>query len=347
MAAGALIFASATIIAQDNWRERKTMFLQPGSTSPFALARVIRNSTETSPVDLRTVWHKLGVAAEYFETCSGECEAKTYRRELDNRPGREVILELSRSWDVRRFLVYTKVSSSRRWKLLGYIDHDFNRYWMAKQRVVRAFGRNWLVIRGQEGSGSGYSLYGETWYRVTAEKVHRVLHYPVDGHTAPWPTGVGWDFKGRVISNRSRNADVLDVRYKVAYEFLDYFEHRFDKLFANRHHVYYVRDTRTNKFVFDSARSNISETELNAIAGIESEDEPEVGTAIGGSTFYTQSEATTIYNGGYQVFLKYNSRSLLKIAAGRDARRKQWLRGFLKDCEASSEKKALVQALQN
>src|SRR5688500_15597770 len=178
--------------------------IRPKSTSPFEIARVVNQSKRQWDrhhlqvgVDLRPTWKHLRIDATLFSGCSGDCEAKLDRQELESTPGREVILALTQSYNFCRFLIFTRVrrtlTAKPRWKLLGYIDHDFNRYQMARHRVARAFGRNWLVIRGQEGSGSGHYLYGETWFEVSNRGVRPVLNYPVDGLTDPVVAGLKWE----------------------------------------------------------------------------------------------------------------------------------------------------------
>jgi hypothetical protein len=303
-------------------------------------------------VDLGFTWEQLGIEPGQFVGCAGECEAKIYRHELDSTPGQEVILKLTQSYNFCRYLIFARARNNSRarpkWKLLGYIDHDFNRYKMASYRIVRALGTNWLVIRGQEGSGTGFSLYGETWYQVTDKGVRATLSYPFAGNTDPWPKGLGREFKASVLSSRNsagRYSEIL-IRYRVTYSTLDYIKNNFTKLFANEHHAYYVWSKRSQTFVLDRTRSDITEDEINAIAGIETEDEPQAGQQVGSMTFYTQSETRAFVGGGYEVFLKYNSQRLMKIAMGKKAEQKQWLKQFLDDCENTAEKKALLQALQ-
>ena len=346
------VLASASVpvsaAAQNTVRE-----ITVSSNSPFEIAIAInrsgwlwRNRRISSPVILDGTWKRLGIDSAYFPQCGSECEAKVFRVRLDEQRGSEVLLKLTRSFDFCRYLVFRAVkhsSKTRHWKLLGYVDHDFNRYQMSSHRVVHALGKNWLVVRGQEGSGSGYSLYSETWYRVSRKGIESVLHYPVEGHTYPWPTGVGREFKAKVLSSRDNH---IRLGYTVSYTSLKYINHAFKKLFVNHHNVYYSLSQETQTLVFNKKRSDISEAEIDAIADIQSEDEQEAGTKIGGTTFYTLAESKAFVGGGYEVFLKYNSRHLLRIAAGRDEARKQWLRELLKECEDTTEKKALLEALQ-
>jgi len=346
-------FAAGVETAQAQHRD----VIQPRYTSPLEIARAVNRSSRAwskshimLDVDLGDTWQQLGIDANQFSGCAGDCEAVISSSELDPTPGRELILKLTKSYNFCRYLIFVRDDKVRadhvKWKFRGYIDHDFNKYKMSSHRVVHALGKNWLVVRGQEGSGSGYSLYSETWYRVSRKGIEPVLHYPVEGNTYPWPTGVGREFKARVLSSQSIRDNYIRLRYTVSYTSLNYINHAFEKLFVNHHHVYYSLSQETQTLVFDKKRSDISLAEIDAIADIQSEDEQEAGTKIGGTTFYTLAESKALVAGGYEVFLKYNSRHLLKIAAGRDEARKQWLRELLKECEDTTEKKALLEALQ-
>ncbi|HJZ79003.1 MAG TPA: hypothetical protein VKD91_01615, partial [Pyrinomonadaceae bacterium] len=104
-------------------------------------------------------------------------------------------------------------------------------------------------------------------------------------------------------------------------------------------------DSAAGKFVFDRQHSNISQPEIAEIANVGSEDEPQAGTKIGATTFYSASEAKAFIGGGYEVFLKYNLPRLLTIAQGHAAKSKDWLRRFLTECDDTPEKKALLAAL--
>lgn len=330
--------------------------VQPKSTSPFEIARVLNQSTRQwkrhrvkVDVDLRPTWKDLGIEPNLFAGCSGDCEAKLDRQELDSTPGREVVLKLTQSYNFCRYLIFTRVrrtpAARPRWKLLGYIDHDFNRYQMARHRILSVDGQNFLVIRGQEGSGSGFALYGETWYQVREHGLKPVLYYPVEGNTYPWPSGLGRKFNAQVSPHTGGNNQVT-VHYTVSYTTLNYVRSKFEKLLVNQHRAQYKWDKQSGTFVFKPAQSNISEAEIYAIANIQSEEQPEPGTKIGNTTFYSMSEAKAFVGGGYEVFLKYNSKRLLKIAVGRNVERKQWLKQFLDECEDMAEKKVLLQALQ-
>jgi len=316
----------------------------PGnSISPFELAKSINNVRRTKvDVSLKETWQKLGIEAGSFEDCSNDCEARIFRYELSSHSGPEVVLKLTRFFDFCRYLVFARAQDGRGWRFLGHIDHDFNKYEMARHRIASVNGKPFLVVRGQEGSGSGYALYAETWYQVSDNGVKPVLSYPSDGHTNPWPAGLARSFKVTTIPGAAR-ANRLTVQYTVSYDTAGYEGNDVRLEFLNQHRASYKWDDAVGKFVFDPQRSNISAAEIAAIANIESEEEPKDGAKIGETTFYSSAKA--FVGGGYEVFLKYNLPRLMTIAKGRASKSKTWLKQFLTECRDTDEKKALLEAL--
>jgi hypothetical protein len=313
------------------------------SISPFELAKSINNVRRTRvDVSLKETWQKLGIEPGSFEDCSNDCEARVFRYELSSHTGPEVVLKLTRFFDFCRYLIFARAQDGRGWKFLGHIDHDFNKYEMARHRIASVNGQPFFIVRGQEGSGSGYALYAETWYDVGDNGVKPVLSYPSDGHTNPWPAGLACSFKVTTIPGAA-GANRLTIQYSVSYDTAGYDNDNVKLEFANQHRASYKWDDASRKFVLDSQQSNISAAEVAAIANIESEDEPKDGTKIGETTFYSSSKA--FVGGGYEVFLKYNLPRLMTIAKGRSAKSKAWLKQFLTECRDTDEKKTLIQAL--
>lgn len=316
------------------------------TTSPYEIARMVnlgKHGRDAQPIDLSLTWKRLGIESMYFEVC-GDCDAQVTSYDLDGKPGPEVLVKLIGVPQACRFLIFKQDATG--WKLLGHIDHDFNRYRMAEHRVVRFGGKPWLVINSQAGSGSGFSLYDETWYRVADNGIRKVLSYPVEGRTYPWPAGLARDFKARPVTSGStikapRN---LTIRYQVTYSKCDGVTPKCSKLISNQHRLTYVWDARSNTFVPDASRSNISEREISVIANVEPKEDPPEAT-IGNTHFYSENKAWV--GGGYELFLKYNLAALLRIARDKNNKHREWLRSFLKDCDNTAEKKELIQALGN
>ncbi len=333
-------WAGARPVPTSNLRFNQTQ-ARSESVSPFALARSINNIQRTGKdVSLAETWQKLSIDGGSFAECSSDCAAKIYRNELSPNPGPEVVIKLSRLESVR-YLVFGR--NERAWKFLAYVDHDFNRYEMARHRIASINGKPFLVIRGQEGSGSGYELYVESWYEVSDNGAKPVLSYPSDGHTFPWPAGLARSFKTTSRAELKKPGGVV-IQFSVGYEAGGYEGEELKLNFENQHQVVFQWDSQLRKFAIDPQRSNISEKEINAIANIETEETPKDGTKIGETTFY--SDAKSFVGGGYEVFLKYNLPRLTAIAKGRPTKARKWLQRFLTECRDTDEKKALSTALR-
>ncbi|MGA9996921.1 MAG: hypothetical protein WBP93_15995 [Pyrinomonadaceae bacterium] len=323
------------------------------SVSPYEIKRAIETSHRSGErrveFDIAALWNRLEIPANNFEACGSGCEVKIFLAELDGEPGREVLLRLATLSDSVRYLVFkqvkARVARQIEWKLLGFVDHDFNRYEMARHRTVNAFGRHFLVIRGQEGSGTGYALYSDTWYEVSGKGVQPVLSYPVEGHTYPWPAGLAREFKAATFQHfHAGDEEEITVLYNVSYSALDYTGQAAPVNFFNQYRERYKWDERQGHFVFTPLRSNLDVKEIYAIANIADEEQEEQGEKIGGTTFYSSKKS--FVGGGYEVFLRHNFYDLLKIAQGRNASRKEWLRQFLSECDEMYQKDVLLRELE-
>lgn len=312
--------------------------VEPESLSPYEIARVVKRSSQLMAerravltVDLASTWKRLDIEPSYFETCEGNCEATIFTHELDGDAGEEILLKLIKTDNVCRYVLFRgSPTAELEPKLIGHVDHDFNRYQMSTHRVVNAAGKNWLVIRGQGGSGSGFSRYSETWYEVRRKSLRSVLHYPESGRASSWPRGSSREFQAEVVASpQTEERDekpVLTIRYSVSYSMNESGEKENALLFENEHHARYVWNERKREFVFAAQLSDVAEDEIFAIAGYE---DPELEIS------------------SYDVFFKYNLKSLLKIARGQDGERKNWLRQSLEDCARTPATEALLKALQH
>jgi hypothetical protein len=306
--------------------------------SPFEVARTI-NKARTEATELNLLWESLAIDEKGFEGCGGYCRARIWFHELDGRPGAEVVVMVSGFFELSRYLIFTP--AGKQWELLGYIDHTFNKYEMSRHRVEHTGKDAWLVIRAQEGSGSGFALYADTWYQVNANGVRPVLTYPADGHTNPGSLGVSREF----VANRiTRGAKDIAVRYTVTYSATLFDKRASTRRFVNLHRLTYSWDEAEARFILAPSKSDVSEAEIAAIANIESDDEEQSGTKIGRTSFY--SKAKSFAGHGYEVFLKNNSAVLMKIATGRNSGAKEWLRHFLEECDDIPEKKAIAEVLK-
>lgn len=331
--------------------QTQTQARDPHSVSPLEIKRLIdeskrvwKKSGVVQDVDLGPTWKKLGIEDRFLQSCNGgSCEVKIRKADLDGQSPQELILEVTQ-YTFSRFLVFTQSRTAvnkAHWILRGYVDTDFNKYQRAQHRVLNANGRSWLAIRSQSGSGTGFSLYDETWYELGSDDLRPVLSYSIEGHTYPWPSGLGRSFRARV--QPGTNGEVVVV-YEVDYEAARYADKESRKLAVNRHRLCYTWDNNQRVFVFSAACSDTSEEEISAIANIETVEDDE-GEQLGGMKFYSMSQQKAFVGGGYDVFLKYNFPVLMKIASSKSEAERDWLRQFLKDCDDTPKKTELLDAL--
>jgi hypothetical protein len=115
------------------------------------------------------------------------------------------------------------------------------------------------------------------------------------------------------------------------------------RVFINKHLARYAWDENSRTYIFDRAGSDISAAEINGIANIQSEDASDSEAKIGNTAFYSNAKAFA--GGGYEVFLKYNSAALMRVATGNMTQPKEWLRRFLAECDDTPEKISLLSSL--
>jgi len=165
--------------------------------SPYEIASLI---SENPLTDLKGIWLQLGIKTlnfgsgsnseggpiESFLNKCNNCDVDTYSCDLDGEPGKDVLLKVSdplaESW---RYLVFRQIKirgSKPEWKLLGHIDHGFGRYRMPEHSIFYGSGRNFLVIKVQEGSGSGFAAYYDRLFQVETTGLKEIMSFPSEGH---------------------------------------------------------------------------------------------------------------------------------------------------------------------
>lgn len=302
------------------------------SNSPYDIALFI---TDNPDADLSTIWNQLGIKNANFgyrsisEEQRGErtdrflskcnnCDVETYSCELDGEPGKEVLLKVSDLVaESCRYLVFkqVKIRESRpEWKLLGHIDHGFGRYRMPEHSLVYGSGRSWLVVKVQEGSGSGFAVYHGRLVQVDSTGLKEILRFPSEGHLSTccyYPTR---EFTCRILKCEINNrVTIVELELSVSYSASS----GADKvlLWKKRQKAIYEIDPNSNSLVLDKNKSDLSQEEIDAI--------------------YFGEELSD------ENFIKYNNAELSRIALGVQESRKEWLRLFLNQDEQSPEKDRL------
>jgi len=291
----------------------------PKSLDPRDIKFFIDDEPEIS---LFKLWQALGINPnefdgsvsnnpDFFPRKCHNCEAETWEYDFDGEEGNESLLRICDSIGQScRYLIFKW--ADKRWKLLGHID-AWGKYQSPQHTVIVNRGVTWLAIRNQGASGTGVSSYIDFVYLVTPRRILKGFSYVAHGSQFGGPGSVGRDFNGRVVDCTVRQGAVnVEFAYSVIY-WGD------TNLFSQQHKV--ISTNRLGDFAnrFDPARSNITEPEFESVYNIDS-----------------------LSN---EDFLQYNYGEMSQIASGRDIRKKEWLREFLKNCENTAERRRLSQLL--
>jgi hypothetical protein len=299
------------------------------SISPYRLAGIINQNKAnwykhqiSEELNLEPIWNSLKIPAEDLHRCQADCESRTFPVALTGSTGKEVLLKITNSYFCR-YLIFrptrVRVRSRKPWRFLGYIDHENNKYEMSWHRTVANGNKHWLVIRGQTGSGTGFSSYEDTWYQVSGRGIKEVLEYTARAHIAQWPKGIGWDLNSTIITRDTSTAMSVAVRFRASFSGLNYATRRYPFLFSRSVTVLFKWDSSRQRFTFVPSSNPISRTIFESI-----------------------------YQGDKwsdEAFVKFNFSQLLLIANRGNTRQREWLKDFLNRYKVSREKTALLQTL--
>lgn len=303
------------------------------SISPYEIKRLVdenhkaaeRHQWEELP--LETIWNQLDVHPPDSDStivkCNGDCRADVVTLELDGKPGAETMLILD-SWDLCRFLIFkqnlTRRGLSAQWEFMGYIDAS-SWYVDPQYRVLTAGAKRWLVINENYGHGSGFGAYTDSWYEITENGMTNVLSYQSSLYSATWMNEKpGISRKTEVLKiEDSEGITTVVLKSYTSYEGFLEATTELSPLWSNKRTATFLKGRGMHEFVFDSPHSEMAQAELSA----------DYGEAI------TDEEV-----------LKYNYMELNKLAAGGNAKQKEWLRSYLAACDDTIERESLQSVLE-
>lgn len=310
------------------------------SPNPFEIKRY---ADEHRSLDVKALWQSLGIDATLqtvypllgievagdrliFDECKS-CVAEVYSLNLDNEPGKEVLLKVYQSWGYCRFLIFKQVNQKEApaWKLLGHADHDFARHYMPEHRVEILGKKRFLVVKAQGISGTGVRLAYDRWYEVDSSGVREILSLPAEGHECFNAQTICREFESRVTSRiNGQGVDKIQANFTVNYSGNSYL---LDKQSDTNLHLL----TRRQKAVFTKASEGYAYTLDVQQSSI------------------TQEEIRTVYNVdtlSKEDFLRFNIDYLARGFARKSKRYKEYMRRYFEDCQATPEKAKLLQVLE-
>lgn len=267
-------------------------------------------------VDLNRVWalFKMDVSADMSYRCKGDCEAETF----DVDGGRIVALRISyKDGKAHEYLFFKKAeadSTGEAWQFIGSI----NAHGPPEYRIERGDDRTWFLIKELRGR----EVYSEAWYEIKETEVREVLSYPIQGRSVFCENNLTRTYATLLFRHDFENGIyTVPVQFVITYDITDCSKTEGARLFAKGQKAYYVWDDRTQRFILDKSRSEVTEQELSSA-----------------------------YNGERLIgekLIEYNFAELSRIAKSGDPEQKRWLRNFLTAVKDGPQKLALRQALKD
>jgi hypothetical protein len=188
--------------------------------------------------------------AIYDQTDAGDF-ADTVLLRIDNGPGLQEC----------RYLLF-KWGNDDKYRLVGFIDHDFGKYEMPKHRWIESHGKTFLVVRCQTVSGSGVAMYFDRLFTMNRGRLQEILDYPADGHE--WGVSDnGREFTGKVAEVRGDGAQLrIKLLLKVKFGIGD---SRGVTYRRKTQHAEYVWSPGMKLARFDPKASDLTKNELENV----------------------------------------------------------------------------------
>lgn len=301
----------------------------PRSLSPFDIRDFINGVDEdlTEFYDFSPLWEKLQIdkgaddSFEGFTPSYSRWRARTYK-EISTHQGKLVVLKIDAMGGVsRRYLIfrqtYTSPALTNAWQILGNIDILDSKYEGSPHqqyyRVITMGNQVWLLLRSLGGSGTGVYQIDETWYQIAAGKPKQALEYAVEGYFSN-DNVCARTFSATVNSCYPLNGNYrVEIQHKVSYG-----DRRGE--FSKKQLAIYDWSNETGSFIFNKARSDI-----------------------------TEEEKEDIFNTGFfsdDKFITYNFTKLKQIARRGSVGQRRWLKEALSRMESEPRKSELENLLK-
>jgi hypothetical protein len=247
-------------------------------TKPYEIKNFINTY---STYDITPLWRKLRINGkfhglpgwkpdgDFLSSCS-DCKAEVSEFQLDDRPGKEILLRISDDMSEScRYLVFTPKRSRNRYRLVGFVDHSFGRYLMPEHRFVIGGGRSYLVIKVQTVSGSGVAMYFSRMFQMKEGKLVEILTYPSEGHqdmAISDPTNR--EFVGRVASLTSVHRKPA-IKIDLSVRYVTWDDKRGDIELWNKNQSAVFVESKRSKYQLDPKASNITLAELKSVYDVD------------------------------------------------------------------------------
>jgi hypothetical protein len=189
---------------------------------------------------------------------------------------------------------------------------------MPEHSIEYGGGRSLLIIKVQEGSGTGYAVYYDRLFQVESSGVMEVLSFPSEGHQSTQGYEPTQEFTTNVRKyETSGSGTLVELEFSVSYS--AYSGSEDVQLWKKTQKAVYKTEARSKALVLDKNKSDLPQEDIDAMYGRE-------GSLV-------------------EAFIRCNFVDLAKIASGPENSRKEWLRHYLTQAEESSQKEQLLKLL--
>ncbi len=279
------------------------------ASHPYRLVQFVNSHQDFS---WKPLWSALHVKDQeaFLPDCEGPnpCSGEV----LAAAGGEQVIVVLAHKDSYFRVYVRYQRSDTGRWKASGTFQ-PFVKYFAPEYRLVQTASKSFLVTTGQGVAGTGLSTTLEFWLDLTAPTFTPTFTFTKRIHYEPWPNGVGWNGKGRVLSLQTGPPERLVVAYELEFRTFE---------FPN---LYVPLGTRRDTVV--SERTGSGPGRILPDLSTATQSEIEYFYELGESWSDTSTEQRCAR------FVRFNRDALAKIAAGPDTQSRRALSRI--GCDAS------------
>jgi hypothetical protein len=197
--------------------------LREVARSPYRIEAYVRSHKTFNADDL---WDALGIPAvlsdaygpiklkEKFDCRDSVCQAWLQQIQLSLDGSRSVVLPFTqREQQMNRYLVFND-----KFRLIGYFDSTFAKYFDPVIYPVDLGGKSWLVLREQVGSGTGFYEMIQRWFEIKSGKLREVLSILDHAFLLSYPGQYVRRTSARVTGlEHTREGDLFRVQYRLDY----------------------------------------------------------------------------------------------------------------------------------
>ncbi len=282
--------------------------------SPEDITSCIRNETDC---DLIRIWEELGIKSELISRNSTINEVEKFIITPTEDSGPVVLVRIQvNSWDFQ-YLVF-ELNGKADWRFKGNIEFTVQKYSPPKHRLVHIDLKNYyLAFMSLSSTGTGVSLYEQTWHTIRTNSVGEVLRFPVKGHVNGWGLPFNRSFNSRIVKTENRDGvPTVEIEYEENYTNGYYDDNSVDLLFTSVRKAQYMWDKNTNRFRLNSSQSDLMVEDVEGI-----------------------------FNDGPEGFLRHHYKDIQQLAVSENKDKRNWLKKFIEKLNPTQERQRIEKLL--